>query len=181
MKYYWLKDDINYSGRWFLNKISGLDNWSLYSKVPELTEHLSVLVSRHGNEMDFTLTSSHAVPIVSDRLKAALSNFSGIKFIPVTLNGYLNEYFVMIIDDMVDCVDEVRSKYQKFEVNDPVRPDRAGSFRAFFSMVIDADKVIGIDILRVKRFEMAIIVSDNVKIALENSGVTGVELSFVGC
>lgn len=180
MRFYRLTDDKYYNDRWFLGKIPSVDNWSLYSKAPESTENLSVSVNKNGNEMDFTLMSAYAVPIVSDRLKDVLSVFSGVDFIPVKVNGFGGDYFVMIINNVIECVNESDSEYQKFEIDDPVRPDKAGSFRAFFKLVIDPAKVIGMDIFRINRFELAIIVSESVKKVIENLGATGTEFSLVG-
>ena len=36
------------------------------------------------------------------------------------------DYFLMIIETPIDCVDEAPSEYRQYEVDDPVRPDRGG-------------------------------------------------------
>jgi hypothetical protein len=54
--------------------------------------------------------------------------------------------------------DETNSDFQKFIENDPVRPDLAGHYRAFFKLIIDAEKTvhnhIARDLLRDKTAEI---------------------------
>lgn len=84
-----------------------------------------------------------------------------------------NAYFVMIIETQVDAVDEERSEFQKYEVNDPVRPDRAGEYRSFFNLVVDPSKIGDHHIFRLKKHLGSIIVSEEVKRRFEAVGVTG--------
>jgi hypothetical protein len=38
------------------------------------------------------------------------------------------DYFVMIIETQIDCIDEIRSELDRFQENDPVRSDLAGEY-----------------------------------------------------
>ena len=85
MKYYRLKDNINFPKRWYLGEILGVDNWQLISSVPEQKNELNLTLYQDGEEMDFTQTEVYGVPIVSEKVKNELSCIYGIKFIPVNL------------------------------------------------------------------------------------------------
>ncbi|WP_447971890.1 imm11 family protein [Nitrospira sp. M1] len=69
----------------------------------------------------------------------------------------------MVIKKSVDCVDENKSEFQKFEQNDPVRPDKAGEYRAFMKLRLDANKIVDVAIFRLAKFETAIIINEHIK------------------
>lgn len=175
MKYFKLNDDISFPNRWYLGDVSKVDNWELATSIPEDTVSLKIEVVRDGEEMDFTLTEAYGVPIVSLKVKDALDGMLGITFIPVQVQGKQcsTEYFVLVTSEIVECVDEANSKFQMFEENDPVRPDKAGEYRAFMKLRLDVRKIIGIDIFRLMKFEVAIVISERVKERLESVGTTG--------
>jgi hypothetical protein len=183
MKYYRLRDDINYSRRWYLGDIKHVDNW-LYRNPPvEFMEPgLGFLeVYENGNEMDFTLTERYAVPIVSKQFTEALVGIAEIdepychvifNRVDIVNRSTSTQYFAMVIETQQDCVDESKSDFKKYEINDPVRPDLAGQYSAFFKLVIDPTKTQGKHIFRIKKHLGAIIVSEEVKMRLEVAGVT---------
>lgn len=80
----------------------------------------------------------------------------------------------MIIETQIDCVDEKRSRYKKFEVDDPVRPDMAGNYRAFYNLVVDPGRVGSSHIFKLKKYLGAVIVSEEVKRRFMAAGVVGV-------
>ena len=85
----------------------------------------------------------------------------------------LQGYSVMIIETQLDCVDEIKSDFKKYEVDDPVRPDRVGEYRVFTNLVIDPSKTDGHHIFRIKKHLNSIIVSEEVKNRFEKAGVEG--------
>ena len=185
MKYYRLRDDINFPDRWYLGDVMHVDNW-LYRNPPvEFMEpgKSSLEIYQDGNEIDFTLTERYSVPIVSESFLKALSGLEEIDkpyhhvvFNEVDIVGksLLNKYFAMVIETQIDCVDELQSDFKKYEINDPVRPDLAGEYSAFFNLSIDVDKTNDMHIFRIKEYLSAIIVSEKVKSRLESSSITGV-------
>ena len=184
MKYYRLRDDINFASRWYLGDMQHVDNW-LYRNPPvDFMEPRkgNLEVYQHGNEMDFTLTERYAVPIVSEDFIGALSGLSEVDkpyhYVVFNKTEILDtaaskSYFTMAIETQLDCVDELKSDFTKYEINDPVRPDRAGEYSAFFNLVIDPSKTEGKHIFRIKKHLGAIIVSEEVKNRLEAAGITG--------
>lgn len=73
-------------------------------------------------------------------------------------------------------VDEVNSEFQKFEENDPVRPDESGEYRAFTKLRLDPNKIVDIDLFRLKGFEVAVVISERIKGKIESIGTTGLSL-----
>lgn len=184
MKYYLLRDDLEFASRWFLGDIHNVDNWGFSDPTPYFMEPAiyTLDVYRKGTTMDFTATEAFGVPVLSRKAKDALSGLPEVEepyyhtvLEPVNIEGMLvdQDYFVMIIETQVDCVDEVRSEFQKYEINDPVRPDRAGEYRSFFNLVVDPSKIGDRHIFRLKKHLGSIIVSEEVKRRFEDAGVTG--------
>lgn len=179
MKYFRLTDDIHFPNRWYLGDVKNVDNWTLVAGrlPPGAPSDLKVEVYRAGEKMDFTLTEAYGVPIVSARLQQVLGNLPGIRFLNAKIEGEYKKssYFAMLIESTVNCVDESRSEFEKFTADDPVRPDKAGQYSAFYQLFLDKAKAIasGRPIFRLGRFEVAIIVNADVKRAIEEAGVSG--------
>ena len=180
MNYYRLRDDVDYPNRWHLGDILDVNNWELLRAAPEIDRNLEMEIYQDGDEMDFTLSEVYGIPIVSRKIKQELECFPEVKFIPVFLErAGGGEYFAMVIQPAVECVDEEASEFQKFEINDPVRPDKAGAYRAFMVLRLKVDSIGDVNIFRIKKFETAIIISQRVRDKLESVGVTGMDLSLV--
>ncbi|CAG9001014.1 MAG: hypothetical protein CENE_03022 [Candidatus Celerinatantimonas neptuna] len=181
MKYFELNDDINFPNRWYLGDILGVDNWELSTSVPEGIASLEIKLVHDGDEMDFTYTEAYGVPVISRKVKEVLDDIKGIDFIPVKIQSKrcLTDYFVLIVSELIECVDEKCSEFQKFELNDPVRPDKAGEYRAFMKLRLDTSNINGIEIFRVKKFEISIIISERVKERLKAIAVKGLDLISV--
>ncbi|AKU91162.1 hypothetical protein AKJ08_1549 [Vulgatibacter incomptus] len=133
--------------------------------------------------MDFTSSEAYGVPIVSARMRNALGNPPGVRFLNARIEGQdeSDRYFVLLIESTVECVDESHSEFEQFTVDDPVRPDKAGQFKAFFKLVLDKAKASasGRPIFRLARFDLAIIVNADVKRAIEEARVVGAEIEEV--
>lgn len=178
MKYYRLKDDLVYSGRWYLGDILGIDNWELVSGIPPCCSdiNLEIDIFKDGDEMDITLSEVYGIPIVSEKVRVELLCFPEVIFVPLMLNkeDCQTAYYAMVVKEKIECVDESSSQFQKFETNDPVRPDKAGEYRGFMTLRVNPHYIKGLDIIRIKKFEAAIIISDRVKEKIESIGATGV-------
>lgn len=138
---------------------------------------------RDGRETDFSFTMDAGnIPILSKKAKSALIGlpevdepYHHVVLEPVKIENKQvdQDYYIMIIETQIDCVDEERSKFQKYEYNDPVRPDKAGQYRSFFNLVIDPTKIRDHHIFRLKNHLGSVIVSEEVKRRFEDAGVTG--------
>lgn len=181
MQFYELKDDIEFPKRWYLGDVLNINNWDLLKSAPEYEFHLKVSLVKDGEEMDFTYTEVYGLPVVSERIKRAISEFSGLHFIPLHIVNRVcdGNYYLMVVSNVVDCVDENKSIFRKFELNDPVRPDKAGQYRAFIKLYISPDKVESLDIFRLGNFEIALIVSEAFRSKLESLNVSGAKFARV--
>ncbi len=186
MKYYEIRDDVYYSGRWHLGNIIEIeDNWQFIygKKIVESTlpEELHISIYQDGKPMDYTTNGAFSVPIVSERIKLQLGGVKDLQFIPIKIEGKKLdlEYFIMIVASKLDCVNEELSEFGKFVENDPIRPDKAGHYSWFVKLVVDPSRIKGEDIFRIDKTASYIIVSERVKAALEDICATGITFSEV--
>jgi len=186
MKYYELSDDIYFPERWHLGDIMETgDNWQFVDgkKMDEklLPKDLHVKVDHNGIPMDYTTNGAFSVPIVSERIKTQLSGVKGLQFIPVAIEGKAVDlkYFIMIITNQLDCVNEKLSVFGKFVENDPIRPDKAGHYSWFTKLIVDPAKINGEDIFRINKAELYLVVNERVKAAIEDISATGVKFTEV--
>ena len=151
MKYFLLRQNVEHPNKWFLGDVRHLDNWLFRDPPVEYMEPgtYTLDVKFDGEETDYTLAGYASVPIVSAKVKEALAGipevdepYYHVVIEPMNIEGkdVQQNYFVMIIETQLDCVDESKSDFKKYVVNDPVRPDRAGEYSAFFNLVIDPSK-----------------------------------------
>lgn len=184
--YYRLRDDIHFPDRWYLGEIDDptvVDNWTFTTPGSTPRPASTVEVHRPGRQMDFTVTEAFGVPIVSASFKAALADTAGAAFLPIRIRGVRDgvNYFVLYIEHEVACVDEQRSAFEMFTVDDPVRPDLAGMYRGFFKLVIDEPRAVqsGHGVYRLTRAHNVVIVSESIRYRILSAGVTGT--AFTEC
>ena len=181
MKYFRLRDDIEFLNRWYLGDIYGIDNWKVLVTAPETTNSLKIELIQDGAEIDFTLSETYGVPIVSEKLRKEFTTCEELDFVSVRVGGKScrKSYYLMVTRQLADCVDEKESDFQILEKNDPVRPDKSGQYRSFFNLKIDATKVGDLEVFRLKNFETAIVISENIKNKLEMIEATGTDFELV--
>ena len=186
MKYFLLRDDVYFPQRWHLGEITQVeDNWCFTAgnavDLNDIPNRLQIRLYKDGIPMDYTTNGAFSVPVVSDKVRLQLGGVKGLQFIPVEVSGknvYTN-FFIMVVANVVCCVDEKESVFGKFIENDPIRPDKAGQYSWFTKLIIKKDKAQNEDVFRIKNAENYIIISERVKAALEDVGATGIDLQEV--
>ena len=171
MKYFRLLDNVYYPDRWYLGDITpDDDNWKYIYGVKidkhQVNKYLEVNIYQNGCPMDFTMSVGYLVPIVSEAIKQTLMFVDNLQFFPVNIAGI--QYYIMVICAIINCIDESKSDFDRFTEEDMVIPEKIGRYRSFYKMKIDENKMEAKHIGRPAGFEIAIIVSEKVKIAIEN-------------
>ncbi|PHX36985.1 hypothetical protein AO263_21825 [Pseudomonas sp. NZIPFR-PS5] len=185
MKYYLMRQDVTVCDKWVLGDVKHVNNWHFSDPPVNFMEPgtYTLDVKFDGREVDYSLAGYAGVPVLSEKARNSLVGlrevdepYRDVIFAPVEISNkeVCQNYFLMIIEAQIDCVDEKCSRFKKFEVDDPVRPDMAGNYRAFYNLVIDLDKVGASHIFRLKKYLGAIIVSEEVRQRLIAAGIVGV-------
>ncbi|MBB3802153.1 hypothetical protein FHR47_002401 [Xanthomonas arboricola] len=185
MRYYLMWQDVSIKGKWILDDVGYVNNWNFIDPPVNFMEPggYSLRVRFDGIEVDYSLAGYASVPVLSKKAVGSLIGlpevdepYQNVVFAPLEIKkkNLKQNYFAMIIETQIDCVDEGNSEFSVFDEDDPVRPDLAGTYRNFFNLVIDTSKVGEKHIFRLKKYLGAIIVSEEVKRRFEDAGITGV-------
>lgn len=197
MKYYLIRDDVRLDEgpekRWKFDRfwfgaldekgnmvVDSTDNWNFIDPTVGEMEPCTYPINLHrdGIKTDFNFTMDvDSIPILSEKAKNALAGlpeidkpYCHVVLEPVEIDNknVAGNYYVMIIETQIDCIDEEKSRFC-----DSAGLDKTGGPRAFLNLVVDPSKVGDHHIFRLKKSLNSIIVSEEVKRRFEKAGVTG--------
>jgi hypothetical protein len=186
-RYFDLVDKMDIQGRWLLGKPMDaqggkVDHWQFIEgqRLEGRPASLSFRQRVPGNPLDYS-EASISIPVVSQRLKELLERLGvedEVQFFPARVESREEPYFVLNATRLVDCIDEARcSRTVRWKPEDG-HPDRVGEYRVVEDMRIDPGRVGGVRIFRTWGWPV-LIVSEQLKRAMEQEGITGTRFTEV--
>lgn len=175
--------EISYEVRWHLS-ICGFpgDERPGFARYAECRydssgEAPQIAVFKKGPVMDFNRDSLE-VPIVSRCLAEVIERSAGsdIQRIPASLNAAGGDWEVLNVLACVDCINHERSRITYYPDDDPHHP---GKPRGVLELIINPSETAGHHVFRISDWKVAVIVSEQVKTAVEAMGATGVQFTPV--
>ncbi|PTL77172.1 hypothetical protein DAT35_46840 [Vitiosangium sp. GDMCC 1.1324] len=100
-------------------------------------------------------------------------NVSGVQFIPARVEAHSEPYFILNPLRIIRCIDDARSEEVQYFKPEDGQPEKVGEYRVVAGMRIDPTKVGDARIFRPWGWTVALIVSEDVKEAMEREGLTG--------
>jgi hypothetical protein len=180
MRYFRLIDDLTIPGRWHL----GAMECRLGQALPDfLTDEplptnlgLHVAITEPGRALDFCL-NGFAVPIARFELLSAIASHAGSSIqkldVKVDRSTVRADFLIVHALSSIDCLDETRSEYVKWTTADH-RADLSGQYRMVTRLEIDTSKVPrNSNIFRIKKWPIALIVSESMKSTIEGTEHVG--------
>jgi hypothetical protein len=137
-------------------------------------------VKPDGVTLEFSLASS-AIPVVHERVVHLFERL-GIKevqFIPVQVEGHAGPYFILNTLRTLRCIDDARCREVQYWKPEDGRPDKEGMYRAVSGMRIDPAKAGDARIFRPWGWTVALVVSEDLKQAMEAEGISGTKFEEV--
>ncbi|MBN8652638.1 MAG: hypothetical protein J0L67_14495 [Cytophagales bacterium] len=185
MQYFKLIDDLdNPPGRWFLGELNFDDEWDFWKyisvgRVDVPKKDLFVSLRKDGFPIDFTFADFELM--ILNEKAANLMSKDDVQFIPVAVNGCTsgNPYYLTTIINEIDCVDEEKSVFDRWELDNDIRPDKAGQYKTFYKLFVNQDKCEGSQIFRLKNYNSVIIVNESLKREFERNNLSGVKFQKV--
>jgi hypothetical protein len=179
-KYYRMIDDVEIPNRWFLKSPVDADGNDVNPELFEITEEihvatpLKIMVRRTGKPLDFTF-ADFDMPVASKHVAEKIRRIAGssVQILPAIVENYQGQFMIMNVLERVNCLDESKSEFLKWTENDN-RPDKVGQYRQVTRLLINSKKVPNLHIFRIDGWEIALIVSEKLKNAFLEVGVTGV-------
>nr|WP_224240944.1 DUF1629 domain-containing protein [Hyalangium gracile] len=142
---------------------------------------LRVPVDRPGKSLDFSMTPVGGAPVVHARVASLLASMAptDVQLVPVEIEGQTEEFFILNVTRVVKCIDDKASGEVQYWKPEDGRPEKTGKYRAVHGMRIDPSKVGDAKVFRPWGWMGALLVSEEIKEALERSGATGTKFKEV--
>ena len=93
------------------------------------------------------------------------------------MEGHAGPYFILNTLRVIRCIDEARCVEVRYFTPEDGQPEKVGQYRVVSGMRIDPAKVEGARIFRPWGWTVALVVSEDLKQALEREGVTGTKFT----
>ncbi|QRO02336.1 hypothetical protein JRI60_01690 [Archangium violaceum] len=128
-----------------------------------------------GPPLDFTWAGL-SIPVVHARFVQVferLSLLQEVQFIPAQVEGHPGPYFILNALRIIPCIDDARCEEVRYWKPEDGRPDKVGEYRAVHGLKVDPARVGDAHIFRPWGWRVALIVSEELKEALEREALTG--------
>jgi hypothetical protein len=102
-----------------------------------------------------------------------------MQLIPVDVEAHAEQFYILVCTQLVKCIDDEKSGEVRYWKPEDGRPEMTGTYRVVYAMRIDPTKVGDAQVFRTWGYEGDLIVSEDVKQALERVGATGTRFTEV--
>jgi hypothetical protein len=186
-RYFRLLDDLHIPGRWELDdpvdqRGQALRTWLLArGESAHVEGRIRIPLYVPGRSLDFSLLAGAPIPVVRASVAAVFSELApdDVQLIPVDVDGQTEPYVLLNITRVVKCIDDEASDEVRYWKLEDGQPEKLGQYRSVIGMRIDPSKVGNARVFRTWGWELAIVVSEAIKDALERMGATGTKFQEV--
>ncbi len=184
-RFFKLADDVYVPHRWHLampRNSQGLkvdDAQFTDGKPVHIQERLRIPVEIAGTPLDFT-EAGIMIPVVHVRVASMFAELApdDVQLIPVDVEGQPDQYLILVATRLIHCIDEKASRIRLWTHEDGL-PDMVGRYASVRDMRIDKARVGSAQVFRCEGWTGPLIVSGEVKDALEGMGATGTRFEEV--
>jgi len=187
MRYFELFNDMRVPGRWVLGDPldehgQEIDPWLFGEGRPlDSPGPLQLLQARPGRALDFSLTTL-AVPVVHGRVASLLARLGlqqQVQLFPIRVEREAEPYFVLNALRVIRCIDEARCEEVQHYTPEDGQPEKVGEYRVVAGLRIDPSQPDGAHIFRPWGWPVVLLVSEHLKQAMEQEGITGTRFTEV--
>jgi len=179
-RYFELMDDRRSESRWHLGSPvdaqgQEIDPWQFKDgKVLELGCIPRFPLDVRGRPLDYCW-AAFSIPVVHGRVVQLFARLDvrEVQFIPVQVEGHDAPYFILNALRIIRCIDDARCKRVSYWTPEDEQPEKVGEYRVVAGMRIDPTQVGDARIFRPWGWPVALIISEDLKQALEAEGITG--------
>ena len=140
---------------------------------------LKIPIKIAGKPLDFS-EAGLRVPVVHVRVASMLAERApgDVQLIPADIEGQPDQYLVLVATRLIRCIDEAASEVSFWKPEHGV-PEKVGQYMGVDRMCIDKAKVRNAKVFRPDGWEVVLLVSEEIKDALERMGATGTRFEEV--
>jgi hypothetical protein len=185
-RFFELYDDASVPGRWHLTNPTDSqgrevdDPWRFTDGQPVRVEgRLKVPIEHEGRPLGFTLAGL-SIPVVHVKAASLLAELApgDVQLLPVDIEGQPDPYLILVATRLIRCIDEQASRIQFWTEADGL-PEKVGQYASVRDLRIDPSKVGDAKVFRTEGWDIALVVSEDIKAAMESAGVTGARFEEV--
>ncbi|MCK8497623.1 MULTISPECIES: imm11 family protein [Myxococcus] len=186
-RYFSLKENVQ-AGNWYLGDPQDEagaeveDIWEFTRGRPgRLAGRLTFPVDEPGKRLDYTTAGVAMIPIVHVRVANIFAELApdDVQLVPVGVQGCPDQYVMLVVTKLVRCIDDKASREALVWKPEDERPEKLGQYRSVAGMRIDRTKAGAARVFRTWGWEIAVIISEDIKVALERAKVTGAKFEEV--
>jgi len=186
-RYFRLKPEM-LSGKWSLdepldNQGHEIEDWKEFTsgRPARVSGPLTIPIDEPGRRLDYSTAGAGMTPVVHVRVATIFAELApnDVQLIPVDIQGYPGEYLVLVATRLVRCIDDEASEEVMYWKPEDGRPEKLGKYRSVYGMKIDPSKVGDVKVFRTWGWTGVLIVSEDIKTAMERAYITGAEFEEV--
>jgi hypothetical protein len=186
LRYFEMRDDRVSPDRWHLGgpiDDSGqeLSPWQFFkgrqltlSCTPQFTLDIS------GRPLEFCW-AAFSVPVVNERFVRLFERLrvQDVQFIPAKVEGHTGPFFILNTLRTLRCIDDARCEEVLYWKPEDGVPEKVGRYQSVAGLRIDPSKVGDARIFRTWGWSIGLIISEDIKLALEREALTGTHFDEV--
>ncbi len=184
-RFFKLNDDVYVPHRWHLDTPIDshgrpVHDWDFTRGAPaHLEGRLKIPIEIAGRPLDFS-EAGLGIPVVQIKVASVVSELAtgDVQLIPADIEGQPDQYLVLVATRLIRCIDEEASEVSFWTPEHGV-PDKVGQYMGVDRLRIDKVKAGNAKVFRPDGWEVALIVSEEIKAALEQMGATGTRFAEV--
>ncbi len=187
-RYFELRENLYIPERWYLDTpldAQGEDagSWLFMQgeRASSVAEPLKVALFRPGKPLDFSMADAGAVPVVHAKVAAVFEKLApgDVQLFPIEVESQAESYHLVNVTRLVKCIDDEACEEVLYWRPEDGRPDKVGKYRNVVGTRIDKARVGDARVFRPWGWTIELIVSEDIKDALEAVGATGLKFTEV--
>ncbi|NTX01880.1 MULTISPECIES: imm11 family protein [Myxococcus] len=186
-RFFKLTDDVYISGRWELGhpldhegrKLD--DPWQFrIGQRAQSDERIKIPIKISGKPLDYS-HAAFSIPVVHARVASLFTEVApdDVQLIPVEIDSQPAQHFILNATRLVKCIDDAACEEVRYWTLEDGMPEKVGTYSSVSGMRIDTAKAEGAKVFRTWGWTVALIVSEEIKEALERAGLTGAKFTDV--
>ncbi|MCY1043043.1 hypothetical protein OV208_17110 [Corallococcus sp. bb12-1] len=187
-RYFRLSEDVYIPGRWYLGDPVDQDSkevddpWAFSAgKTVRIKDRLRFSLEEPGRPLDFSEAGVGMTPVVHLKVASVFAELSpdDIQLFAVDIDGQPEQFNMLVATRMIRCIDDKASREVRYFEPKHDQPEKVGQYMSVAGMRIDPSKVGAAKVFRTWGWSIALIVSEDLKDALERTGATGMHFTEV--
>ena len=183
-RYFDLSDDVYLEGRWELGHPQDAEGnelktpWQMFrtGRPSSWAGRVRIPIDIPGGVLDYSHASG-SIPVVSSRVAAIFERLApkDVQLFPVEIEGQRpGAFFILNAIRRVNCIDDVASEQVRYWTPRDGLAEKAGTYAFVWGMRIDATRLGSARVFRPLHWEVVLVIPEDIKLALEAIGATGV-------